>query len=142
MGADEEPVALDESVLRLIHFCYYKAGLSLTVQPAAFRPTDDDTDGISVFRSRFATPAQALTIVAEAKRHLYCVASLPVSDLHSLSLSVKPAPIEQVQGHAVIPELNSQAYQQNRNQWKPVQERLALLASKNLVHFPPETTAG
>jgi hypothetical protein len=136
MTADEAPVAEDEWVLRLIAPAYYRAGLPLPIQPEAFRPLDKGEAGISVFRARFADPLQALTVVAESKRHGYYVARLAVLDLLALGLSVRPDPIEKAPGHAIIPELNTADYQGKKAFWKVVQRQLAELASKDIVHRP------
>lgn len=139
MRPDEAPVADDELVLRLIHPSYYCADLELRIQPEAFRPTDHDQDGISVLRAAFATPAQSLLLVREDKRRIYYVVRLAVRDLRRLHLSVRPDPMEEVVGHAVIPELNTADYRANKTAWKLVQRELAELASRDLVHSP--TTA-
>lgn len=134
MKAEGEPVSADEQVLRLIHPVYYKADLVLPIQPEAFRPLDSGESGISVFRADCLNdPLDALTAIAEGKRALYYIARLAVADLKSLGLSVQPDPIAALPGHALIPELNTVAYHQNKVFWKQVQRQLAEWASCNLV---------
>jgi hypothetical protein len=77
------------ALLRLIHNCYFKAGLLLPIQPEAFRPTDDDNDGLSVYIEGEATPEQALLGVAADKRNRYYIARIPVHALQQLGLSVQ-----------------------------------------------------
>ena len=141
MSEDGEPAgAGGGSVLRLIHKTYYNADLPLPVQPEAFRPTDRDGDGLSVFLNEEATPEQALQAVPAQKRGFYYVARIPIKDLQQLGLSVRPSPIEEAPGHALIPELNTEGYQQNRVVGKERQKKLAEIASANIVHRPPLPT--
>src|SRR5262245_24501576 len=137
MKSEDDPVSDDESVLRLIHPVYYNADLALQVQPEAFRPRDIGETGLSVLRPAcLNSPAYALLVVTEGKRHLYSIARIAVADLHRLHLTVRPDRIEPVPGHAIIPELNTGDYQQNRQFWKEVQKQLAELASRDIVHRP------
>jgi hypothetical protein len=126
------------SVLRLIHKNYYKAGLPLAVQPEAFRPTDRDDDGLSVFLEGEATAEQALLAVPAEKRASYYVARIPVQELQQLGLSLRASPIDEAPGHYVVPELNVQAYQQNKVAGKERQKKLAEVASANIVRRPPD----
>lgn len=137
MKAEDEAVSADEQVLRLIHPVYYKADLALPIQPEAFRPLDSGETGLSVFRlDCLRDPLDALTAIAEGKRSLYYIACLAVADLKSLGLSVQPEPVAALPGHAIIPELNTIAYHQDKVFWKQVQRQLAELASRNIVHRP------
>jgi hypothetical protein len=124
------------SVFRLIHKNFYKAGLPLPVQPEAFRPTNNDGDGLSVFLDGQATPEQALLAVPPEKRDLYYVARIPVRELQQLGLTLRDSPIGEAPGHAVIPEMNTQAYQQNKVAGKERQKKLAEVASANIIHRP------
>lgn len=136
MSEDQDPVKDEESVLRRIHSIYYNPGSNIPVQPEAFRPTERDEDGLSVFRERFISPAQVLADVAENKRGLYLIARLAVRDLHALHLTVIPAPRSDLAGHAVIPELNWDSYQKEKRRLKELQVELARLASQAIVHHP------
>jgi hypothetical protein len=60
----------------------------------------------------------------------------PPRHFRTLGLSVKPEPISEVPGHAVIPELNAVDYQANRPFWRTVQKQLAELASMDVVYRP------
>lgn len=137
MSQGESPATDSGSVYRLIHKNFYREGLPLPVQPEAFRPTDRDSDGLSVFLEGSATPDQALLAVPADKRHLYYVARIPALELHQLGLSLRDAPIEEAPGQAVIPEMNVQDYQRNKVAGKERQKRLAEIASANIVHRPP-----
>jgi hypothetical protein len=109
MSQGAGPAGTGGAVFRLVHKNFYTAGLPIPIQPEAFRPTDRDTDGLSVFLEGEATPEQALSAVSPAKRDLYYVARIPIPDLQQLGLSVRAAPTDEVPGHAVIPELSTEA---------------------------------
>src|ERR1035438_307637 len=103
MKNEDDPVLPDESVLRLIWCDYFKPGLKLPIQSGAFEPHKNDTDGISVFRlACLSDPRDALVVIAEDKREKYTIVLLPVAELFALGLTVQPAKIAQVPGHAVV----------------------------------------
>lgn len=130
---DSVPVEIGEIVLRLIHQVYYNASLPLPVQPEAFRPTQRDTAGLSVFRERFITIRDVMLGIPAQKRGLYRVARLPVAALATLGLTVQADPISERPGHALIIELNCANYESDKRLWKVVQLQLAQLASNNIV---------
>jgi hypothetical protein len=52
-----------------------------------------------------------------------------------LGLTVEPDPVPGgPPGHAVIPQLSWQAYQSQKQHWKPILVELAKLASSDIVH--------
>jgi hypothetical protein len=140
MSAGGGPATGGGAVLRLIHKNFYKAGLDLPIQPEAFRPTNNDGDGLSVFLDTEATPEQALAVVPPEKRHLYHVASIPIQELQQLGLSLQPSPIDEAPGHFVIPEMNTEAYHRDKLAGKQWQKKLAEIASAHIVHYPPPQT--
>ncbi len=137
MSEEHEPVTEEEAILRRIHKRYYNPQEIIAVQPEAFRPTERDEDGLSVFRERFVSAAEVITAIAEEKRRLYYVARLAVRDLRGLNLTVLPAVQTGLPGHAIIPELNWTSYQKNRLRVKEWQTKLAELASQAIVYQPP-----
>jgi hypothetical protein len=87
-------------------------------------------------RARFAQPQDTLANRDPAKVRGYCVARLSVRDLHNLRLTVKPEPVPgSPRGHAVIPELSWQAYEKQKEHWKPILVELAKLASADIVRL-------
>ena len=134
--ADEtRPIDEAEFVYRRIPRIYFDASLPIPIQREAFRPTDKDTTGLSVFRAAFAQPLDTLANVDPAKVKDYYVARLSVRDLRNLGLHVEPDPIASGPlGHAVIPELSWPAYQANKQNLKPILVQLARLASGDIVH--------
>src|SRR5437867_5195606 len=113
---EHSPVTDSEFVYRRIYRSYYQAGLPIALlHPAAFRPNQNDTSGISVFRAALVQAADTLTNIEASKRDQYYGARLAVADLRRLGLTVVPDPDPNgPPGHAVIPELNWQAYRADK----------------------------
>jgi hypothetical protein len=134
---EHDPVTESEYIYRRIAPMYYDAALNLPIQLQAFRPTANDTTGLSVLRAAFAKPSDTLANLDPDKAKDYYVARLSVRDLRNLGLTVAPDPLPGgPPGHALIPELNSAAYRAQKLQWKPVLMKLAELASGDIVHRP------
>jgi len=137
MEDELQPVDDGEFVYRRIHRQHFQPGIPSCVLVTAFRPTDDDKSGLSVFRQRFVQPVDTLLSVKEEKRKDHYVARLAVADLRKLGLSVVPDPDPLgPHGHSLIPELTTQAYHADKRRWKDLQEELAKLASADIVHRP------
>lgn len=136
MREDQNQVDSSESILRRIHAKFFDGALEIPIQAEAFRPTERDEDGISVFRERFVNAGAILANVPPEKQPLYYVARIAVCDLEPLNLTVMPAPLDELPGHAIIPELNWASYQRDKTKLKFLQLKLAILASKSIVHKP------
>lgn len=134
---EHQPVDASEFVYRRIPRNYYQAGLPIPIHPAAFRPNQNDTTGLSVFRAAFVQPVDTLRNIDASKRNNYYVTRLAVQELHRLGLTVAPEPDpDGLPGHAIIPELSWPAYQADKQRLKQVQVELAKLASAAIVHQP------
>jgi hypothetical protein len=134
---EHDPVSEQESIYRRIAPLYFDANLSVGIQLQAFRPTSNDTNGLSVLRSAFARPEDTLASLDPDKSKGYYVARLYVRDLHSLGLTVVPDPLPSgPPGHALIPELNVAAYRAHKVRWKQILIELARLASADIVLRP------
>lgn len=132
MKDETTPVSPDELVVRLIWKDFYTPGQPAPVGEGAFRPKRNETDGISVFRAACLNdPSDVLAVIAPEKRDKYALALVPVSELLSLGLTVQPAKIDALAGHAVVPELNVLAGATNR----ALLRQLAAIAARNLI--PP-----
>jgi hypothetical protein len=130
---EQAPVDVTENVLRRVHKDHFDGTLRIPFRPAAFKPTESDQDGLSVYRERFVSPSE----VASSGRipGAYYVVRLAVQDLQRLNLSVVPTPGPLI-GHAVIPELNRAFYQREKQRSKDLQLELCRLASRAIVHVP------
>lgn len=131
---ERDPVSDSERVLRRLLPEWYNPKLIGALSPVAFRPASNDRDGLSVFRSFFATPLE----VASTHREKTCfVAELLARDFRQMSLSVVPNPLDQgPRGHALVPELNIADYEHNRRAMKELTKRLADIAARTVVYRP------
>ncbi len=134
MKHEGEPVSADENIVRLVWREFLRPGELVPILPVAFKPRPNDTEGVSVFRlACLDSPLDALTAMLPEKRGGYAIAVFPVSELTALGLSVKPAKIDSVPGHAVIPELNFATVSADTTTWKMVQLALAQIAARRLI---------
>ena len=137
MKDETAPVSPDEVVVRLIWTAFFVPSASDPVRDRAFMPRLDEADGISVFRvACLNDPTDALAVIAPEKRDKYGVVVLPVAELTAIGLSIQPAKIDTIPGHAVIPELNSTAYRNDSMKCQDVQKLLAALANQGIVRVP------
>lgn len=105
-----ETVDPNESILRRIFKDNYDPSLPTPILPGAFRPTKDDTDGISVFREHLFSVIELLHS-ARKPPEFYVVARFRAADLLALGLSLVPTQTEDdPPGHVSIPELRLEAY--------------------------------
>jgi hypothetical protein len=99
----------------------------------AFKPTRDDTDGLSLQRERELTEAgmgSAAMSAAGRKPGEYFIIRLQAKVYLDLGLRIVPDQSEgDLPGHVVIPELSLDAYNGNKVAMKDVQEQLIRLAS-------------
>jgi hypothetical protein len=135
---EHDPVNDGEFVYRRVHRTFFNPIAQIAVQFAAFRPNQNDTTGLSVFRAGFSGgPEDVLANLPPEKAKDYYVARLAVRDLLDLGLTVKPEPVPGGPlGHAVIPQLNWPDYLAQKQRWKPISTELARLASASIVHRP------
>ncbi len=135
MNHESQGLADEEFVLRRIHKNHVDPGPPVIVGFTAFRPTPEDTAGLSVYREKMVAPA--IVAAGGRKPGEYYIARLQVSSLRQLGLTVIPD--EQAAGpagHALIPELSLGACRQEKAKLREIQVRLAELASQNIVHIP------
>jgi hypothetical protein len=137
MEEEFQPVDDQEYVYRRIPQRFCNPDLPVPIPALAFRPNQNDTTGISVFRARFVQPAEILAGVDADRRNSYYIARLLVQDLRGLGVTVIPEPVAQgPAGHSVIPELSWKAYQVNKRGLREIQLKLAKLASQAIVLRP------
>lgn len=134
MAKDEHgPVSPDEYILRRVFVDHFNPALSEPVQRVAFQPNKNDTDGISVFRELFVTPAEIARRGPKGPSK-YFVVRLLAADIFALGLSILPDPqSDQPPGHAVIQELNPKV---DERRSKELQRELAKLGGRNVAYEP------
>ena len=134
MKDEASPVSPDEIVVRLIWKDFYRPGTNETVLDRGFLPRSNERAGISVFRlACLADPTDALKVMAPEKRGGYAMGLVPVAELTALGLSVEPDKVDEVPGHALIPELSAALFVDDPARCRDLQHRLAVLAAKNLI---------
>ncbi|HUY36247.1 MAG TPA: hypothetical protein VMV69_26150 [Pirellulales bacterium] len=134
-------LAEQEFILRRIHKNHVDPAPSAVIGFAGFRPTLEDTRGLSVYQEKYASPAEVAA--GGRKPGEYYVVRLSVAALRRLGLSVVTDEREQGPlGHALVPELSLSAYQQDRQKLREIQVRLAVLASQDIVLAPASSTTG
>ncbi len=133
--------------MRRIHKNHVNLTLPVVVLPSAFRPTPDDTDGLSVYLDERlgGPPPTAVAAAGRGGGDSYIVVRLLVGDLRSMGLDVivKDVP-DGLPGHAVIPKLNVTDYQagkQSKRSQKLFQMKLSELA-KDAIVSPPNFSDG
>lgn len=90
---------------------YYDKDLPQPLAQDAFKPSSEDTDGISLVRKNHTTsPTDALASTKPENRHKYHVVELPVTLFSTLGLTVIATPNDECIGHASVDELNITAY--------------------------------
>ncbi len=137
MNAEDEPIAKEEFILRLIWKDFFIDGVPPKISERAFQPRPDETDGISVFReSCLSDPSDVLNVIAEAKREKYAIVRLPVFKLLAMGLSVESSKIGSLAGHAVVPELNIVSLTRDAKQIRKLQNALAEIAKDNVIQKP------
>lgn len=130
---ETDAISSDEKVLRRIPGSKYDATLERPVHFSAFRPTDKDQDGLSVFRALFCTPDQ----LDEASWNpgTFLVAGLMATDIFGIELSLDPAPdSSQPGGHSLIPEVNILDYKAQKERMRETMFKLAELAAKDILY--------
>ena len=136
---ETDPVAPDEMLVRLVWKSFYKPADRVAVRPSAFTARADETEGISLFRLACLPSAEAaLAVMAPEKQGRYAVTLIPAAEVFGLGLTVTPAPIPTVPGHAVIPELNCVTETTDSMRVQNAKLKLAELATANVVRPPTE----
>jgi hypothetical protein len=109
------------------------------INPLAFEPARDDSEGISLFRADFVTRKY----LARINRHPMGVrvGQVRVRDCMALNLTLKPTPdASQPAGHVVIPEMpflpKSAATKVQKQHIRDLAQKLAQIASKNKIYVP------
>lgn len=140
MPNETDPVCDDEFVFRRVLKKYYDncpSSPDARVDKLAFRPTDQDVDGLSVYRALFVSPDE-LDRDREGKPGRYYVARLAVRMIKEIGLSVRANPANGLAGHSLIPEIRNGLKGDDKKCSKELQFALARIASADIVYSPPD----
>jgi hypothetical protein len=135
MSQEQAPDPENRHLLRRIHKSRCTETEPVEVMRGGFCPSPEDTDGLSVY---FADQVQPATLAASARKPAECyVVKIPLKEFLSRGFQVVPREDpDGPPGHAIIPELSLESYEKSKKRWKPLQEELAQIATKNIVHRP------
>ena len=143
MKDQHSDITRDEEVLRRVlkdkKYGHYDPDLDQPIARNAFRPVENDKDGLSFYRIEYTSPSK----VAQGRiPNGYVVAQIKVADIHAMGLTINPKPHTGIEGdtgpdgHCIIPELT---YKNRKDEAMVIcQDRLAVLASNNIVFIPPD----
>lgn len=137
---ETDPVFPNEVLLRTVpnSIGYYtKAMGRWAINPNAFEPAKDDTDGISLFREDFVTKERLARLSKHANG--VRVACLTAKECTGLHLSLNPAPDpDEPAGHTLIPEMpfvkKTPQTKDLKRKIQDLAQNLAQIASKNEVY--------
>ena len=135
------PLSPDEYILRRVPVSPGNKLVNLDLSPplnrVAFRPNEKDILGISVFRELFVTPLRIAKKARKGPNSCYVV-RLRVSDVRAAGFNAIPDPqADQLPGHTLIPEINFTSLQNDKEQSKVLQLKLANLVTLNDIVFKP-----
>jgi hypothetical protein len=132
MNHAADSIAADEFLLRRVNQNRVDPGPPIVIGYVGFRPTPEDTQGLSVYREKFITAAEFAA--GGRKAGEYYVVRLSVTAVTSLGLTViSDEHANGPAGHALIPELSFSAIQRDKRRLREVQVHLAALASQAIV---------
>ena len=121
--AESDAIRPSEWLLRRIPHDYFDAELASPIQRAAFRPTDRDVDGISLFREMHLSPKDLSSTGTKAP---YVVGRIRASEIERIGLTLLPTPDPtQPPGHVSVPQLNTKSMKINKSESKEYQFALA-----------------
>ncbi len=138
MSQEPAPAPVNCYILRRIHKSRCTTTEPIEVLRGGFCPAEKDTDGLSVY---FADQVEPALLAASARKPDECFVVRLLLDV-VLKLGFTVVPCEDPggpPGHAVIPELSFSAYESCKQRWKPLQEELARLATRDIVHRPGDS---
>ena len=126
LGDGSEPVTDDEIVFRRIteKSGSYNPESDRPVAREAFRPNRNDVRGLSVWRELYKTADQAASAGARRGRR-YFIVHIHVGQLREAGVVVEPSPEDGGPGHASLVNMNTSAYQQNKNAVRELAEKIA-----------------
>ncbi len=129
MDQGSEAVEDHETLFRRIPVAcgFYDPLLDAKPSPIAFRPTQQDRTGLSIYREKYKSIEQVGCGRAGKK---YFVAVLNAGDLRQLGMDVVPRPLENDPGHCEIADLT---YANRKGM--PYAEWQALLAEKLCIRI-------
>lgn len=126
-----EPVEDEERLYRRvpIHPQYFDHAVDAHPTPFAFRPRQEDSTGLSVYRAKYKSMNE---VAANSRGKRYFIAVMVVGALRARGIEVEPRPLPQDPGHAEIPGLRYD----NRSTQQAEEWQVALATALSTVEGP------
>jgi hypothetical protein len=142
-----DPIQPEEIILRRVPEAQMDPSEPRWPRIEAFGPHPyNDTDGLSVYRAKFHTPAEAAGFRTKSKKKTW-IAMLKASSITALGLTLRPDPLEKTEdlpeqpGHALIVEMRTeQRLSYDVDQWKN-SLLAAVIGVEGPFEPPPEKAA-
>lgn len=136
MELEDQPIADEEWLIRLVWGDRVTSRTPI-ISPGSSRPRPDEATGTSFFRlACLREPTDALFPIDEAERGRYALVLVGVATLRRLHCKIAPAPIPQIAGHVLVPEINPEAYRTEKQGRQTLFLDLAVEASANIIRPP------
>lgn len=132
MAVSPERVDHAETLYRRVQIKHFDSRIHAQPSLQAFRPTEHDTHGLSLFRAKYMSPEQVAA--TGTSRHGYHVAAVHAGDLVQLGLTLRPD--DDDFAHVAIPEMN--AANRRHNNTLELTQRIADIAEIVLDRTPPD----
>ncbi len=131
---EREPIANDELVYRRVPEVFYDPNSNRPLAWEAFRPNKNDTDGLSVWLSKYVSPSDVAQRNARFGKRYY-VLEIAVTDLRELGIEVISTPEHGELGHASLATMTYAAYQADKNLISELAKRITL-EFKHIIYGP------
>lgn len=145
MVGQADPVSPDEWLLRRVPYSKQNNIINLSdpqpIDRQAFRPSSNDHDGLSIFRELFVTAEQIADDYRQRKGKECYVVRIKARTLldQPIGANLAPAPINDLPGHTLVPELNLNFQKSDKKSCKAMQYSIAkTLKEEDIVHWPRE----
>jgi hypothetical protein len=130
LGDGREPISDEEILYRRVseNSRWYDPNQTPQVSWVAFRPSQRDTTGLSVWRGKYMSAETAAIQHARPGRRSFVI-ELRAGDLRKIGVTVAPSADEGGPGHASLTNLSHSTYQSGKNEI----ETLARLIAQTLI---------
>jgi hypothetical protein len=136
MSDDAYDVPSEEPILRKIPKAqgYFDPRKKPPIERGAFSPNAKDIDGISCFLERLMSIELLVEISAPRPPSEIVIVRLRAKDFYDLGLTLRRTfDPGDYPGHVIVPELNREDYENQKQRFKPLVFALMILAEKHIV---------
>ena len=136
MSDDAYAVPSEEPILRKIPKTqgYFDPRKKPPIERGAFSPNAKDIDGLSCFLERLMSIESLVELSAPRPPSEIVIVRLRARDFYDLGLTLRRTfDPDDYPGHVIVPELNREDYENQKQRFKPLVLKLMLLAEKHIV---------